>query len=325
MAIRIVALFAVYSGLAFVGSQAFGLVAEGAQPAADAPGEPVADDGRSEIADGQPEIADGQPQIADGQPEIADGRPETVTRVRVRRDGRCDYAVERELTIPASGIELVDIRAGSGDLHVEGEDGLEEIVVVGEVCASDEDFVDELQITAESAGGDVLLLETHHPELDGWGGSRTARIDLVVRVPTGLAVDIDDSSGGIDVRRTGALRIEDSSGGISVLNVDGSVEIDDSSGSVDVDGVRGDLRIEDSSGGIELRSVSGSVELRDGSGSIEVADVGLDVVVESDGSGSIQVRDVGGDFVVDRDGSGSIRHSGIRGSVDIPTDRRRHR
>lgn len=265
MAIRVVALFVIYGGLAFPGNEAMGLPAD-------------------------------------------------------ESDG-CDFALDRELTIPAAGVRTLDIRAGSGELHVEGQDGLDQIVVAGRVCASHEDFIDELRISGETSGSRAVV-ETHYPDFDDWGGSRTARIDLVVLLPTELAVDIDDSSGSIEVRGTGALRIDDSSGGIDVSDVDGPVEIDDSSGGLEIRRVRGDLRIEDGSGSIELRSISGAVELRDGSGGIEIEDVSADVVVDRDGSGSIEVREVGGDFVVRRDGSGSIRYSGIRGSVDIPADKR---
>lgn len=302
-ALRIVALFAVYSGLAFVGDYAVGLLADEADPA------PVT---VSQELDDEREV-------------VVDVRSEIVSRVQVRRTDRCDYALDRELTVPASGVRLVDVEAGAGELRVEGRGALEEIVVVGRVCASDEALLDELTVTVQADDG-VIRLETHYPERDGWSGrSTTASIDLVVLVPAGMAVDVDDSSGGIEVRGTGDLRIDDSSGGISVADIDGSVEIDDSSGGLEVRGVRGDARIDDSSGGIDVRSVEGSVELRDSSGGIEIANVGADVVIESDGSGGIDVSDVGGGFVVRRDGSGSIRHSGVQGTVDIPADKRRDR
>lgn len=267
---RVVALFTVYAGLAFLGTEVAGLLA----------GEPA--------------------------PELDD----------------CAFTVERELTIPAAGLSAVDIDAGSGELQVEGRDDFDEIVVVGHVCASEEAFIDQLTVRAD-ASGSAARIETRYPDVRGGVGSRTARIDLEVLVPRGLDVEIDDSSGGIDVRGAGAVRIDDSSGSIDVSDVDGPVEIDDSSGGIELMDVRGDVRIEDGSGGIELRSVTGGVTVRDGSGGIDIEGVGSDVVVDRDGSGSIEVRGVGGDLVVRRDGSGGIRYSGVRGSVDIPVRKRR--
>lgn len=299
MVLRVVALFVIYAGLAFLGNEAIGLLASDSDPMSAAP----------------------STATTAGRDVSGDAPSETATSIRVGEVDGCDFAVERELTIPTAGVSALDVRAGSGDLHVEGQEGLDEIVVVGRVCASDEDFVDELTISARTSGSRAVV-ETHYPDFDGWGGSRTARIDLVVLLPTGLEVYIDDSSGGMEVRGTGALRIDDSSGGIDISDVDGAVEIDDSSGGIEIRRTRGDIRIDDGSGSIELRSITGGVELWDGSGSVEIEDVSADVVVVVDGSGSIEVREVGGDFVVQRDGSGSIRYSGIRGAVDIPADKR---
>ncbi len=304
MALRILALFAVYSGIAFVGDFAVGLLAGQPAPA--------------------PAVAEAIQPVDGSRTVVTTVRPEIVTRVQVRNASGCDYSLDREMTVSAAGVSLVDIRAGSGELQVEGEDGLNEIVVVGRVCASDESFIDELTISSETTGGTVVI-RTHYPDHRGWSGPRTARIDLVVLVPTGMAVDIDDSSGDMEVRRTGDLRIDDSSGGVSVADIRGSVDIDDSSGGLDVDGVDGDVRIEDGSGGLDIRGVNGNVSLRDGSGGIDIVDVTGSVVIEEDGSGSIEVRDVGQDFEVRRDGSGGIRHSGVQGNVDVPQKRRRGR
>lgn len=301
-ALKIVALFAVYSGIAYVGDYAVGLLANESAPA----------------------VGDVAPLMDDERAVVVELRPDIVTRVQVRRSDGCDYAVDREMTLPAASVSLVDIRAGSGELHIEGEDGLDEIVVVGRVCASDESLIDELTISGESMDG-TAVIQTHYPDNRGWSGSRTARIDLVVLVPTGMAVDVEDSSGDMEVRRTGNLSIDDSSGGISVSDIRGSLEIDDSSGGLDVDGIEGDVYIEDGSGGLDIRGVTGSVVLRDGSGGIDIVDVGGDVIIEEDGSGGIDVRDVGRDFEVRRDGSGGIRHSGVQGAVDVPEKRRRGR
>ncbi len=217
----------------------------------------------------------------------------------------CDYSLARDLTLPVTAVSLVDIRAGSGDLHVEGMDGLDEIRVEGRVCASDEALLEDLTISAETDGG-TAFIQTNYPDQRdrGWRGW-TASIDLVVLVPTGMAVEIDDSSGNMEVRGTGDLRIDDSSGSIYVEDILGSVEVDDSSGGLDIEGVDGDVRVSDGSGGIDVTDVTG------------------DVIIDEDGSGSIEVRDVGQNFTVRRDGSGGIRHSGVRGTVDIPERRRR--
>lgn len=239
----------------------------------------------------------------------------------------CRFEVDRELSIAASASDRLELSAGSGELRVAGRDGLDEVRVTARICASDEAYLEDLRVTLDRAGDDIVL-RAHYPDRLGrrsWRGNDVARIDLFVEVPLNMSVDIEDSSGSMEVQGTGALRIADSSGSIGVRGINGPVTIDDSSGSLDVQDVSGDVEIEDGSGEIDVRGIQGTVRLRDGSGSIEVEEVDQDVIVERDGSGSITVRDVRGDFTVRRDGSGSIRHSGVEGIVEIPEDKRERR
>ncbi len=244
--------------------------------------------------------------------------------VQVRHSEQCEYMVDRKLSIAASASQLLRLSAGSGELRVEGRQGLGEVRVVGTACASEESFLEDLIVTLEEVRGEIVL-SAHYPEGRSWRGNRTAKIDLMVEIPLGMSADIDDSSGSMEIVGSGSLNIDDSSGSILVRGANGSVEIDDGSGGIQVIDVAGDVRIEDGSGSIEIEGVEGSVYLDDGSGSISVKEVDQNVVVGDDGSGSIAVQNVGGDFSVRNDGSGGIRHSGVEGSVDIPADRRSRR
>ena len=240
---------------------------------------------------------------------------------------RCAFTVDREVALDVSAAQWLRLQAGSGELRVEGREGRSDVRAVGRACASDRAYLDELRLTLEERGGDVVLT-AHYPDRDGrggWNGRDVARIDLMVEIPRGMPVDLTDSSGGMDVRGTGELRIDDSSGEIRVSGVDGPLFIDDSSGEIEVRDVSGDVEIDDGSGEIDVADVRGSVRLDDGSGSIDVVDVSSDVIVQRDGSGSIDVRNVGGDFSVLRDGSGGIRFSGVTGQVDVPADKKERR
>lgn len=245
-----------------------------------------------------------------------------ATAGRAWDGGGCAWEAERVVSLPADGAELLRLRTGSGELRVEGRAGLEEIRAVGRACASEEADLEALRLSLEARGGVAELTVRYPSRPDRAGSGYTARMDLTVEVPLGLAADLVDSSGGMEVSGTGALRIDDSSGGIYAHGILGPVDIDDSSGGIELRDVEGNVRIEDGSGEIDVRDVRGEVSLRDGSGSVEVFGVTGGVEVGRDGSGSISVRDVGGDFAVLRDGSGSIRHSGVAGRVDIPLEKR---
>jgi hypothetical protein len=305
--LRVGVLFAVYTVVGYGGDYAVGLLAQEAQTR-------FGTEMAQLVALGESEA----PSVV-----VVDVRPTIVSRVRVRHGAECSYEAEREISVAADASGVLSVEAGSGELHVEGRDGLEEIVVVGMLCASHEESLEEMDVSIDRAGDGEVVIQTMYPsDRNDTHGRRVARIDLTVLMPKGMTVDIDDSSGGIDVSGTGDLSVDDSSGDLRVQDVDGWLRIDDSSGSVDVQNVSGDVDIDDGSGGLELRMIGGSLHLRDGSGGIEATGIDGDVVVESDGSGGIDVRDVGGDFVVALDGSGGIRHSGVEGRVDVPPKRR---
>lgn len=211
-----------------------------------------------------------------------------------------DYEEVRELTLDS--VERLNIKAGAGSMDVFGVDGADQVHVKALIIVPGKDEDDarkiiekKMVLSLEQKGNDGYLEAWFEDGFMGWGPD--AHIVLEVNVPSGTAVDIDDSAGSIEVK-----------------DVAGDVSIDDSSGSIRVAGVA-DLTIDDGSGSIKVSGATGDVYIEDGSGSITVKHVGGSVTID-DGSGSINVSDVERDFVVIDDGSGGIRHSNVRGSVD---------
>ena len=221
--------------------------------------------------------------------------------------GGPDYVEERELSLSAEGIEQLEIEAGAGSMRLRGESGADAITVRARVLVDgvedDEarEFVARhMRLTLERRGERAELVSRFEGGGSSWG-SRNGAIALEIVVPRGMALDIDDGSGSIEIEETFAdVRVEDGSGSLSIRSV-ASLDVDDGSGSLDISDVSGDVRIEDGSGSVRVERVAGSVSVRDG-------------------SGSIMVDDVAGDFRVIRDGSGSVRYSDVLGQVDVPND-----
>lgn len=300
-ALRIAALFVVYGTLGFGGDYVVGLLAQDARNA--------------------PVEVEVQPLVDVKSDVVVEVLPTVMTRVQVRHAGACEFEAEQDFTLPIQNLGELSLDHGAGDLHVEGQDGLTEIVVSARMCASHEEYLEALQVTASDRDGRLDLQALYPRDRDRWNGRNVARIDMTVLIPTGIDVSIDDSSGDLVVSGAGDLHVDDSSGSIEVFDIRGSLVLDDSSGDLEVRDVRGDVRIADGSGSLRVVGVGGAVMLRDGSGGIDVSDVAEDVRIESDGSGGIDVERVGGDFVVDRDGSGGIRHRGVEGRIDVPRKR----
>ena len=235
----------------------------------------------------------------------------------------CRYEEPRTATLDGAGLERVVVKALAGSLVIVGKSGLNEVRVEGIACAGKQDHLESIRLVTERTGT-TATIEVEIPETN-WSlfSGSSPRLDLEVEVPHGVALDVRDSSGAMEIRGVGSADVQDSSGEIVIEDVSGDLRIDDSSGSIEVSDVSGDVRLEDSSGSIEVRRVGGSVVVdRDSSGSIEIEKVQRDVLVRRDSSGSISVADGGGNFTVERDSSGSIRYENVKGRVDIPANKR---
>jgi hypothetical protein len=214
------------------------------------------------------------------------------------------YEETRELTLDAGDVTNLSINAGAGSMKVVGVAGLQTIDVTAMIGVSDADkdeaegiMSKKMTLTLE-ADGDTALLEAFFD--DGFLGQDTdAYIALVISVPTGTALTIDDGAGSIEVADVeGDVTIDDGAGSIDLSNV-ASVKLEDGSGSIKIRDANGDVHIDDGSGSVKVRGVAGTVTIDDGSGSIEVSDVEKDLVILDDGSGGQRFADIRGEVVTE--------------------------
>lgn len=207
------------------------------------------------------------------------------------------------LSLSAAGIDKLVVDCGSGFLHITGEESLRSIEVEAEIIVRgkrDKDMKeyveDHVRLTLDKRGSRAVLtslFENRFPNIS----FRERVINLTVRVPKNMDIEIDDGSGEV-----------------KIAQIHGNVEIDDGSGEIIIRDIQGDVGIDDGSGTVDVSNVTGSVMVDDGSGTIEVSDIGADVKV-SDGSGSIYIDGVGGDVIIKDDGSGSLRIHNVKGRV----------
>jgi DUF4097 and DUF4098 domain-containing protein YvlB len=211
-----------------------------------------------------------------------------------------DFIEDREISLDATGIQAVQVTAGAGSLEITGVAGLNRIEVVASIAVSqrNEDkarkiIADTLVLTLERSGDNAVLTSVFNN--GSWSFGDSPHVDLVVRVPSQLALRVDDGSGPVVIGNMQRdIRLEDGSGSIELSDIGGAITIKDGSGSIEVVRAGGNVAIEDGSGGITVRGVAGSVVIDDGSGGIDVTDVDQDLIIEGDGSGSLVFSDIRG-------------------------------
>ncbi|MBN2400097.1 MAG: DUF4097 family beta strand repeat protein [Candidatus Aminicenantes bacterium] len=217
------------------------------------------------------------------------------------------YAAENResLNLAAAGLQSLDIDCGAGYLKVQGVDGLEQIevsallVVRGIADSELAEFKKEFVTVTLKKDMDraVLIAKIKSnfslPKL--FSGVSEARIDLDIRVPLRLSLEIDDGSGDVDIRDCdGNVKLEDGSGDMHLTHIRGHVDIEDGSGDIELNDAGNDVDIDDGSGQISLHHIRGSVEVDDGSGDIVIDGAEKDVTIDEAGSGNVDITNVKG-------------------------------
>lgn len=228
------------------------------------------------------------------------------------------------LTLPAGGLKALAIDCGAGYLKVRGQEGLERVEAVATLRVSGageaelrEFRKERVTLKLEAIGAKAVLTSRIDGTFDlgKLFGGRDAVIDLDVRLPRGLDLDVDDGSGDLAIRAIdGRLEIEDGSGDITLEQIAGAVVIEDGSGSMLLRRIGGDLEIDDGSGDIELQDAGGAVAIEDGSGGIDVRGVQGPVSVD-DGSGDIVIDGVEKGVTIEEAGSGDLEIRNVKGKV----------
>ena len=223
---------------------------------------------------------------------------------------KADYHQNKEISLVANKLSGFDIDVGSGSLNISGVKNLKNIEVSADIYTA-KDETDDYELSLREVNGKAKLYARTHNSYGNWRG-QSPRIDLHIKVPEKLMLDIKDGSGSISVENIAApVSIDDGSGSINVENVQADLDIRDGSGSINVTNVDGNVVIDDGSGSLYVSQVSGGADIEDGSGQLTVKEVTGHVKVD-DGSGSITIDNVG-DLTIVEAGSGSLSVKNING------------
>jgi hypothetical protein len=225
---------------------------------------------------------------------------------------KADIELTESLSLSSAGIEELVIDNGAGKIEISGDDSISEIQVEAYIITS-KDVTYRLEL--EKTGPRAYLVAKHDSYNGFWIGD-SPKIDITVKVPSNMSLDIDDGSGEITINNVaGNALIDDGSGDITVSNLSGSLKIEDGSGDMELTNIGGPIDIDDGSGSIYVTKVSGDLSIEDGSGDMYASIIAGKVTVD-DGSGDIEIESAGG-FELIESGSGGLKIKDIKGVVNI--------
>ncbi len=236
----------------------------------------------------------------------------------------CNYSKVYDFAVDSGTLERLLLDVGAGSLVVTGDVSSDEIRVVATACANSNNRLDSLELNHRVAGSELIVdtRKNRNRSFFWWlnFGNSYAYIDIEVRMPSDLQLEVEDGSGGVDISGVSTLRLQDGSGAIRIENIAGDVAVDDGSGSIAITSVTGRVSIRDGSGPISIRDSYDVVIDDDGSGDIQIENIQSNVTVLDDGSGSIRILDVGGNVEIFDAGSGSVNVRGVAGTYNNHDD-----
>lgn len=244
-------------------------------------------------------------------------------------------AIAQSLTLPTSGIKLLEIESGVTTVTIKGTEStiIESKLSSATTTISPEYFSYSLTTEGDIAKLVVLPLKSSQP---------TDQINLEVTIPAALAlklndggshvtvenlngkVEIFDGEGDLTINDVKWLTIIDKGGNIRVNNrslyygnvFDGLLEITDGSGEIFLDNLTGQVELIDRSGNIVVNNVKGDLNVVDGSGNLTVNRVSRNLTID-DGSGDIEYNFIGKVTILEA-GTGRINSQLPPASGELP-------
>jgi hypothetical protein len=154
---------------------------------------------------------------------------------------------------------------------------------------------DFLRTRLEYQGDEVTIVSRRS------GGALSVWVDLVVQVPAGITVEIENAAGSVEAD-----------------DLDSDLVVEAHSGDVRVTGGDGGARLATGSGDITVEDRAAAVAAATGSGDVTVSRVRGAVDVTT-GSGDVDLVDVEGDSVRVRTGSGDLALTRVHAAADLGT------
>lgn len=203
--------------------------------------------------------------------------------------------------LEAENVDEVRIEGSFVDIYVKKGD---KVYFKGKITGSGDegDYRFETDII-----GKTLVIRVKRQRDRNWKNYRIneSRIDLTI--VDGVKLDIDNSSGDINVAnlRASSSKIEATSGDITLRSIVANLEVETSSGDIDIDGLTGDSEIESTSGDQDIFDTKGNIETRASSGDITISGF----------NGKIEIQATSGDVEI-RKGLGAIKARTSSGNID---------
>jgi Putative adhesin len=229
------------------------------------------------------------------------------------------YERKDEAKVPPA-VRTVAVQLDRGSVTILGEPRETVAVEVsGVVFAGDDQMAKALeeQITVGlSTDGPLMKLALTLPKRDDL--ARRPRVQLTVRVPARLGVELRLGGGELDVTNVAAVQVVKASGRIRIASIAGAVTGELGPGEVEIDQA-GSVAIETRSSQVRIANVTGSFEAEARRGDFRARGIGGPAHLEGKDV-EAELEDIAGPLHLTGSG-GEVRVRDVRGPITAETER----
>jgi hypothetical protein len=229
------------------------------------------------------------------------------------------YERKDEVAVPAT-VRTVTVQLDRATLTILGEP--RDTVAVdlsGVVYGSDEQMAKTLeqQITVRvTTEGPVMKLDVTLPKRDDL--ARRPRVQLTLRVPQRLGIELRLGGGELDVTNVGSVQVVKATGRVRIASIAGAVTGDMGPGEIEIDHA-GSVAIETRSSQVRVADVAGTFEVEARRGDFRVRGIGGAAHFEGRDV-EAEIEDVAGPLRLSGSG-GEVRVRDVRGPITAETER----
>lgn len=194
--------------------------------------------------------------------------------------------VMAQAELEAENVDEVSVEGSFADVYVKSGD---KVYFTGIIEGNGGD--DDYRFDADIVGSTLVIKLISSNRTYTWKNRRITKSRIDITITDGVKLDIDNSSGDINVAnlRASESKIEASSGDITLRSIVANLDIETSSGDIDINGLTGDSEIESTSGDQRLYDLKGNITARSSSGDITAAKFDGSIDLEAT-SGDIEIR-----------------------------------
>jgi putative adhesin len=223
------------------------------------------------------------------------------------------------MNVPATGVRSITFKVQEGDFVVRGDANIKEVQMDVSIDRmfifklGEKDILKRL-ITVSGEGTDHLTIVTDIPRsIANWGRAEYP-IDFEVVIPAGAQLEIEDTSGKMEVAGVrGDVVVRDGSGTFWARDLGGALDLVKESGDIRIERIAGATSIQSHSGQMTLRDLR-ALEIKESDGNIDASQL-TSARIQNKG-GNVKVTSVAGDLRVDDD-SGEIVIADVKGTLEI--------